>query len=83
MGLGLDPLEAAPLRRCVTGVFACISYATDLLRATAFWGTILLPFVILGGLVTDDPTSSPVHLALLVCLNVLCILLGRSYRPSE
>jgi len=82
MGPGLDPLEAAPLRRFATGVRVCISYAADVLRATAFWGTILLPFVIVGGLVTETPTSSPVRLALLVGLNVLCILLGRSYRPN-
>jgi len=83
MGLGLDPPGAATLRRVVTGGLACVSYAVRLCRATAFWGTILLPPVIVGGLATDLATSAPVRLPALVALNVLCILLGRRYRPDE
>ena len=83
MGLGLDPLGSSALRRCATGVATCTSYIVELLRATAFWGTILLPLVIVGGLLTDTATSDPTQLALLVGLNVLCILFGRSYRPGD
>ena len=80
----------AVLRRCtigvldlVIGVIDCVSYAVRMVRATAFWGTVLLPFVVLGGLLTDAVTSAPGRLALLVGLNGLCILLGRGYRPND
>ncbi|MFC6758175.1 MULTISPECIES: hypothetical protein [Haloarcula] len=83
MGLGLDPLGAGALRRFVTGVVACVSYAAELLRASAFWGTIVLPLIIVAGLVTDLATSAPVRLPLLVVLNVVCLLLSRGYRPGD
>jgi len=80
MGLGLDTLGAGTLRRLATGVVTFASYLADFLRATAFWGTIVLPLVIVAGLLT---TSAPARLALLVGLNVLCILIGRSHRPGD
>ena len=83
MGPGRDTLESAALGRCATGVFACVGYAVGLIRAAAFWGTIFLPLVIVAGLVTDLVTSVPYRLGLLIGLNVLCILLGRSYRTGE
>jgi len=67
----------------VIGVIDCTAYAVRMIRATAFWGTILLPFVVLGGLLTDAATSAPGRLALVVALNVCCILIGRSYRPGD
>jgi len=83
MGLGLDTLGAGILQQVVTGGFACVSYVVEMFRATAFWGTILLPFVIVAGLLTDLATSAPVRMLVLVGLNVCCILLGRSYRPGD
>jgi|GEM_PF-2390593 hypothetical protein len=89
MDLGPGTLGAA-LRRCtigvldlVVGVIDCITYAVRVLRATAFWGSIFLPFVVIGGLLTDAATAAPVRLALLVGLNGLCILLGRRHRPGD
>lgn len=83
MDQGLGTLGSVPIRRYVTVFFTAIRYAMDLLRATAFWGTILLPAIILCGLVTNMAASAPLGLALLVGLNVLCIVLGRSYRPGD
>jgi len=83
MGLGPDTLGTTVLRRFATRVLTCAGYAVELIRATAFWGTVFLPLVIVAGLVTDLVTSAPFGLGLLVALNVLCILLGRSYRPGE
>jgi len=66
----------------VIGVLDCIAYAARMIRATAFWGSILLPFVIVAGMVTDIATTAPLYLALLVGLNVVCLLLSRGYRPD-
>lgn len=83
MGLGLDTLGAGAVRRFVTAVVSCVSYAAELLRASAFWATIVLPLVIVAGLVTDLATTTPVRLPLLVVLNVTCLLLSRGYRPGD
>ncbi len=74
---------AATLRRCLTGVLACTSYAVTILRAAAFWATILLPFAIVAGLATDLAASAPTRFLALVGLNVLCVLLSRGYRPNR
>jgi len=81
MGMGLGTLGAVVVR-CCTVIITGVSYCVGLLRATAFWGTIILPLVIVGGLLTNIATSAPSGLAVLVGLNVLCIVLGRSYRTS-
>jgi len=83
MGLGLDTLGAGTLRRAVSGVVACVGYAAELLRASAFWGTIVLPVVIAAALVTDIATAVAARLPVLVVLNIVCILLGRGYRPGD
>ena len=82
MGPGLDP-RAAPLRRCVSVALAYGRYLAGVIRATAFWGTVLLPLVIVASLATDLGGVAPGHFVVLVGLNVLCILLGREYRPGE
>ncbi|WP_324664680.1 hypothetical protein [Haloarcula sediminis] len=83
MGPGPETPGAATLRRCVTGVLTYTSYVAEMLRAMAFWGTIFLPFAIVGGLATDLAASAPTRFLALVGLNVLCVLLGRGYRPSD
>ncbi|MDS0284580.1 hypothetical protein [Haloarcula onubensis] len=89
--MGTEPgTLGSVLRRCAVGaldvfiaVFDGVAHAATYVRATAFWATILLPFVIVGGLLTEAAASAPTLFASLVGLNVLCILLGRSYRPSS
>ena len=83
MDLGPGTLGAATLQRCVTGVLACTSYAAEILRATAFWGTILLPIAIVAGLAADLAVSAPTLFLALVGLNVLCVLVSRGYRPND
>jgi len=71
------------LRRVATGVLACSRFVVGLVRATALWAIMVLSLIIVEGLVTDLVTSAPVGLGLLIGPNVLCILVGRSYRPGD
>lgn len=85
--MGTEPgsLAAQSLRICVYGLgqlVAAVRYVLAAVRATAFWGTILLPFVIVGSLVTGLATAEPPLFAVLLGLNVLCIVFGRRYSPG-
>ena len=51
-------------------------------RAAAFWATIPLPLVIVGTLLTGHVTSTPLFVAGLVLLNVLCAVFGHSHSPT-
>jgi hypothetical protein len=86
--MGMEPgtLATLSVRTCLYGLFrfaAAVRRCLEFLRATAFWGTILLPFVILGALVTDVATREPLLIVALLGLNVVCIGFGRRYRPGE
>lgn len=85
--MGMEPgsLTAQSLRAFAYGLgrlVAAVRYALFAFRATAFWGTILLPFVIVGALATGLATAEPLLFAVLLGLNVLCIVVGRRYSPG-
>jgi len=60
-----------------------IGRCLTLVRATAFWATILLPLVVLTALITDTVTTAPYLVGVLVCLNIGCIIFGHDYRPGQ
>ena len=54
-----------------------IRWLLGAVRAVAFWGTILLPFLVVGALVSGLVRSDPVLFGLLVGFNVFCLLLSQ------
>jgi len=86
--MGTEPgrLASLSLRACVyslSQVVAAVRCCLGFLRATAFWGAILLPVVIVGVLLDGLATSEPFAFTVLVGLHVICLVLGQRHRPNE
>jgi hypothetical protein len=86
--MGMEPGRLTSLSLCavaysVAQFAAAVRRCLGVLRATAFWGTILLPFAVVGALLTDLATSDPFLFTVLLGANLLCIVLGQSYHPND
>lgn len=51
-------------------------------RGVAFWATIPMPLVVVATLLTGFVATSPLLVAGLVVLNVLCAVIGQPYSPD-
>jgi len=54
-----------------------IRWLLGAVRAVAFWGTILLPFLVVGALVSGLARSDPSLFGLLFGLNVCCLVVSQ------
>jgi len=64
-------------------LYAVLCHCIDVVAATAFWGTILLPLAIVWTLLTGLAAAEPPLLVALLGLNVVCILVGQRHHPAE